>query len=199
MVHTPEQVAADHDVILSNDRLVLRAFRLEDAEEIYEVVCASRNELREWAPWCHDQYAIADTIEFLKARGTAFQKDGDHSFAIIERGSGRFVGATGINQVDRASRKANLGYWLSSAATGRGYATLSTLMVARWAFESQGLERIEIVVATGNLRSQRVAERVGAIREGIARKRLRVGDVQHDAVMFSLVRGDRLNEVEETQ
>jgi RimJ/RimL family protein N-acetyltransferase len=193
MKRTPEQEAADHDVVLSSDALLLRAFRLDDAEEIYQAVCESKRELTRWLSWCHDQYAIADTIEFLKGRGTAFQNDGECGFAIIERPGGRFVGATGINQIDKVVRRANLGYWLRTSATGRGYATLSTLMVARWAFETQGLERIEIVVAMGNLPSQRVAERVGAMREGIARKRLRVGSEQHDALMFSLVRGDALS------
>ena len=70
----------------------------------------------------------------------------------------------------------------------------ATLLVARWAFESVGLERIEIVAATGNHASQSVAERVGATREGIARKRLNVHGVQHDAVVFSLIRGDLLVE-----
>jgi RimJ/RimL family protein N-acetyltransferase len=67
-------------------------------------------------------------------------------------------------------------------------------MVARWAFQSLELERIEIVAARGNVRSQRVAERAGATREGIARKRLRVHTVQHDAVVFSLVRADLLKD-----
>ena len=192
MMHTPEPIAADHDVVLSSDALLLRAFRLDDAEEIYEAVCESKRELAPWLSWCHEQYAIADTIAFLKGRGAAFQKDGEYALAIVERPSGRFVGATGINQIDKVVRRANLGYWLRTTATGRGYATLSTLLVARWAFETQGLERIEIVVATGNLPSQRVAERAGATREGIARKRLRVGSVQHDAAIYSLVHGDAL-------
>lgn len=128
------------------------------------------------------------------SRGAAFQKEGEYAFAILEREGGQFVGATGINQIDRAARRANLGYWLRTSATGRGYATMATLIVARWAFETLALERIEIVVALGNTKSQRVAQRAGATREGIARKRMRIGEVQHDAVIFSLVRDDVLND-----
>ncbi|MEX0676461.1 MAG: GNAT family protein [Pirellulales bacterium] len=193
MERTDEQIVPDHDVVLSNDAILLRAFRLADAEAIYEAVVESKRELAAWLPWCHEKYTLADTIEFLKGRAHAFQKDGEHGFLIIERATGRFVGATGINQIDKAARRANLGYWLRTSATGRGYAATSTLMVARWAFETLELERIEIVVAVGNQPSQRVANRVGAIREGVARKRLRVGDAQHDAVIFSLVRDDVLN------
>jgi RimJ/RimL family protein N-acetyltransferase len=196
MNRAEEPIVPDHDVVLSNDALLLRAFRLDDAEAICDAVTESKPELTTWLPWCHEKYTIADTIEFLNGLGAAFQKDGEHGFVIIERATDRFVGATGINQIDKSALRANLGYWLRTTATGRGYAVISTRMVARWAFESLGLERIEIVVATGNHRSQRVAQRAGATREGIARKRLRVDDVQHDAVIFSLVREDVMSENE---
>ena len=194
MTRADEKVAPDQDVVLSSDAILLRAFGLEDAEAIFEAVVESKDELARWLPWCHDKYSIVDALEFLKGRGDAFRDDGDYGFVIIERATGRFVGATGINQLDKTARCANLGYWLRTSATGRGYAATSTLMVARWAFESLDLERIEIVVATDNHLSQRVAERVGATREGIARKRLRIGDTQHDAVIFSLVRDDVLKD-----
>ena len=57
-------------------------------------------------------------------------------------------------------------------------------------FEDLGLVRIEIVVPTGNAASLRVAEKVGARREGVLRSRLLVGDTPEDGVMFSLVPGD---------
>ena len=183
-------MSPDHDVQLSNDALLLRPFRRDDAEIICEAVCESKAELGRWLSWCHPNYSIKDTIEFLDKREEAFRLDGEYAFAIIERATGRFVGATGINQIEKAALRANLGYWMRTSATRRGYAGQATLLVARWAFDSLGLERIEIVAAVGNEYSQRVAAKVGARREGIARRRLRVQDVQHDAVVFSLVRCD---------
>jgi RimJ/RimL family protein N-acetyltransferase len=180
----------DHDVRLTSDRLLLRAFQPDDVDTIYEAVCQSLPELSRWLPWCHADYSRAETHEFLNQRGAAFRESGEHAFAILDRTSGRFLGATGVNQIDRHGRRANLGYWLRTDATGKGYATEATLMVARWAFDTLQLERIEIVAAIGNVASQRVAIRVGAIREGIARNRLRKGDLQHDAVLYSLIRSD---------
>ncbi len=190
MIQANTMPARDHEVELGDDRLLLRAFRSDDAEAVHAAVRESMNELSKWLSWCHPDYAIADTRQFLDGRGEAFRTDGEYSFAIIERASGRFVGAIGINQIDKAAQRANLGYWLRTSASGRGYATEATKLLARWAFESQNLERIEIVAAVGNLASQRVAERVGATREAIARNRLRVHGVQHDAVVFSLIPAD---------
>jgi ribosomal-protein-serine acetyltransferase len=180
----------DHEIELAGEHILLRAFRVDDAEAIYEAVCQSKAELARWLPWCHAEYGRDDTLEFLNHRGEAFGKDQEYAFAIFARAGGQFVGATGINQIDRATRRANLGYWLRSSVTGQGIATQATLLVARWAFAELDLERIEIVAATGNVASQRVAFRAGATREGIARRRLRIGDEQHDAVVFSLVPSD---------
>jgi ribosomal-protein-serine acetyltransferase len=183
-------MATDHDVELSNPALLLRPFQLEDAEALYEAVRESMAALGQWLSWCHPGYSLQDSLRFLEKRADAFEKEGEHAFAITDRASGRLLGAAGINQIENAALRANLGYWLRTSATKQGFAAQATLLVARWAFETLGLERIEIVAAAGNHASQRVAQNVGATREGIARKRLRVHDVQHDAVVFSLVRDD---------
>jgi RimJ/RimL family protein N-acetyltransferase len=167
-------MASDHEIELTSKRLLLRAFRAEDAEAICAAVHESMDELLPWLSWVHPQYSIDDTRTFLEGRAAAFANDGEYAFAILERASGCFVGATGINQLDKASARANLGYWMRTSAAGRGYATEATLALARWAFSTLELTRIEIVAAVGNDASQRVAAKAGATRECVARNRLRV-------------------------
>ncbi len=79
---------------------------------------------------------------------------------------------------------------MRTSKTKLGVATSATLLLARFGFDDLKLNRIEIVVAKGNKPSQRVAERVGAFREGILRKRLVVRDRVYDAIMYSLIPGD---------
>jgi ribosomal-protein-serine acetyltransferase len=143
-----------------------------------------------WLSWVHPDYAISDTRTFLSERDDAFEKNGEYALAITQRSTDRLLGGIGINQIEKAALRGNLGYWVRTSATSRGVATDATLLLATWAFDALELERIEIVAATGNHASQRVAQKAGAVREGIARRRLRVHGVQHDAVAFSLVRGD---------
>ncbi len=69
-------------------------------------------------------------------------------------------------------------------------ATRAATLVADFGFAELGLHRIEILAATGNAPSQHVAARVGAVREGVARRRLHVNDTTHDAVVFSLIRDE---------
>lgn len=95
-----------------------------------------------------------------------------------------------MNQLNYIHRVANLGYWTRSSAVGRGVGTIATRLVARFGFEQLGLQRIEIVAAVGNRASQRVAEKVGATREGVLRRRLLIHGKSQDAFVYSLVSED---------
>ncbi len=181
-------MATDHEIELTCERLLLRPFRPDDDEAICDAVLESIDELLPWLPWCHRQYKIGDTRTFLQGRASAFENDGEYAFAIVERGTRRLVGACGVNQIDAANARANLGYWVRTGAMRCGYATEATRRLAQWAFEALELVRIEIVAAVGNAASQRVAQKVGACREGVARRRLNVRGEALDAVVFSLLR-----------
>ncbi|GAI78286.1 unnamed protein product, partial [marine sediment metagenome] len=74
--------------------------------------------------------------------------------------------------------------------TGQGIASRVVPLLTRYAFEHLGLKRVEIVVAVGNKASQRVAQKAGAVREGILRNRVVIGENVYDAVMHSLIPQD---------
>ena len=76
---------------------------------------------------------------------------------------------------------------MRASRIGEGAARQGALLLREFGFQTLGLNRLEIVVAIGNLPSQRVAENVGAQFEGIQRKRLRVGEVAHDARMYAFI------------
>jgi RimJ/RimL family protein N-acetyltransferase len=139
--------------------------------------------------WCHPNYAIEEARSWIDLQVSAFAKGEEHEFAIFDP-SGRYAGGCGVNLIVQSQRRANLGYWVRSSEMGKGVAVAAVRLVAAWAFQNTGLERLEIVVAVGNTRSQRVAEKAGAVREGVLRRRLLLHDTLHDAVMYSLVRGD---------
>jgi RimJ/RimL family protein N-acetyltransferase len=63
-------------------------------------------------------------------------------------------------------------------------------LAARFAFEKVRLARVEVVVAVGNEASLKVAEKIGAHREGVLRNRIVVRGKMHDAVMFSFIPQD---------
>ncbi len=72
--------------------------------------------------------------------------------------------------------------------TRRGVATTAVRAIRDWAFDRTNLIRLEILIAAGNVASHRVAERAGAIREGVLQRRLVLHEIAHDATMFSITR-----------
>jgi ribosomal-protein-serine acetyltransferase len=109
---------------------------------------------------------------------------------VLDARDSTYIGMGGFNRIDHENLRANLGYWIRTSRTGSGIATTVTRLLAGWGFQELKLNRIEIVVATGNQCSQRVAEKAGAQREGILRNRIKVREDLHDAVMYSLVPDD---------
>lgn len=170
--------------------LLIRPYCEEDASALYEAARESLPAVSRWLPWCHENYSIEESREFTSSRAVAAQGDEWHSFAIFEKDGGRFLGGVGLNFINRVHQMANLGYWVRASAAGRGVATTATRAVARFGFEQLGLQRIEIVAAVDNIPSQRVAEKAGAVREGVLRNRLLIRGEAQDAVLFSLVRED---------
>jgi RimJ/RimL family protein N-acetyltransferase len=158
-----------------------------DADAIYAAVRESMDELHRWMSWCHMDYSAEDTSRWISAQPEA-RKAGLAFEFLVMGPENRLLGCCGVNQINKAARIANLGYWVRSSETGRGVATQAAKDAATWAFANTDLERLEIVAAVGNAASQAVAAKAGALREGVLRSRLLVHGRFHDAVMLSLIR-----------
>jgi ribosomal-protein-serine acetyltransferase len=182
----------NRDITLNDDKVMLRPYRLSDADSLYRAARESLKELMVWMPWAHQEYSKKESRDWLKERPGKWKKGISYDFAIFNAADGSYMGGCGINDIDHAYRKANLGYWVRTSYTGQGVATAVTLLLAKWGFKELKLNRIEIVVATNNKRSLRVAEKAGAKREGILRNRLIVNNSACDAVMHSLIPGEVL-------
>ncbi len=134
-------------------------------------------------------YTLEDSRTWVSTRAEAWEKGEEYAFVIIDD-QGHFLGGPGLNQIRQQDGFEDLGYWVRTSCTGQGVATRAVRLLARFGFEELGLGRIEIVAAVGNKASQRVAEKAGAHREGILRRRLCLHDEYHDAVMYSFIPDD---------
>ena len=104
----------------------------------------------------------------------------------------RPVGSVGVHWLDREHRVAEVGYWVAREARGRGVASRAVRLVARWAIESCGIERLQLRADVLNEASQKVAEKSGFRREGVLRSSRfspRLGR-RVDFAMYSLLPGE---------
>ena len=175
---------------LTDGNIIIRPCRLEDAAVICEGVRETMNEMLKWAPWCHTDYSMSDCTSWLSSRPQMWSKGIEYDFVIFDTKENTFLGGCAIDQINRKHNFANLGYWVRSSQTGKGIATAAVKLISRLGFRKLGFTRLEIVVAEQNRASQRVAEKVGAVREGVNRNRHIVRDKTYDSVMFSLIPQD---------
>jgi len=175
---------------LRNGQVLLRRYRPQDIPALHAAALESVDEVHRWLPWCHADYSIREAEQWILSRDAAWQQGQEYSFAMIDLETDQFAGGCALNQIDPLRMRANLGYWVRTSCTARGLATAATRLLAEFGFEELKLQRIEIVAALDNIASQRVAQKAGAVREGIARARLRIHDRPYDAVCFSLIPND---------
>jgi len=88
-------------------------------------------------------------------------------WAVEVRGTGEFIGFTGLDQVDEGMpfTGIEIGWRLARSAWGHGYATEAALAGLAFGFQVLALPEILAVTTAGNLRSQAVMRRIGMIRD----------------------------------
>jgi len=157
---------------------------------MWSAVRESVNELCEWMVWCKPDYSFEDSAAFVSRCAAEWNENKSYSFVIFDREDDSFLGSIGLNGINHAHKLANVGYWVRHRNARRGVATAATRLVAWFGLRELGLERLEILVPTGNVASLRVAQKAGARFEGILRNRLVLGGKSQDAVMYSIVADD---------
>jgi ribosomal-protein-serine acetyltransferase len=184
---SPDPVSAGEILPLDlGGGLVLTASTESEAAEAFRVVDAERARLREWLPWVEATTQEA-TEEFLRGL-EAVNQAGSGLHATI-RQDGEFCGFVGL-RIDLLHRSAEVGYWLAGHALGRGIMIRSVAAVFDAGFNQLGLHRLELLAATGNLRSRAIAERLGMVFEGVRREAEELPSGFVDLAMYAVLAHD---------
>jgi RimJ/RimL family protein N-acetyltransferase len=117
-------------------------------------------------------------------------QDGSRAGFAIEAEDGEFLGLALVVEIEHEGRQGEIGYVIAPAARGRGVATRALRLLTDWAFSSLGLERIELWINLTNAASERVAEHVGYVREGVLRSYWFKEDIRGDFGIWSRLRTD---------
>ena len=89
------------------------------------------------------------------------------SAAVVDAATDELLGAVGLTP--GRDRTGEVGYWTAPWARGRGVAVRAVGLHTGWAVDALGLARVELLTDVRNAASQRVAEKAGFVREGVAR------------------------------
>jgi len=173
---------------LRTPRLLLRSYRPDDAPTVAE---ACRDELiQSWLP-LPNPYTDEDAVTWCRDIAPRFRESGEGiEWAAVRLTDERLIGSFGLKRTDWRARSSEIGYWVAPWARGEGYAVEAVLAIGRWLLVEQRFERMVLRAASGNRASQRVAEKAGMVREGIARNAGFTNDGRVDLAVFSFVPSD---------
>ena len=145
---------------IDTPRLALRPWRADDAEALSEVFAASHAALERWTPWVLDGSQPLDTLrEKLQRYADGFSAGVEWRYAMTARDDGRIVGGASLHP--RIGPGAlEIGYWLATPETGRGFATEAAAALTAEAFAIREILRVEIRCDPANAASMRVPERL---------------------------------------
>jgi len=171
---------------------VTRLVTQDDAPVLAEVLRVNRDFLAPWEPIRDDDNF---TVEGQRAAITSAlerYRQGITVPSVILDEDDRVAGRITLNDIVRgAFQSCHLGYWLSAAANGRGLATAAARDMIRVAFEELGLHRIQAGTLLHNVRSQRVLERNGFVRFGVAPAYLNIAGQWQDHALYQIVNESR--------
>lgn len=155
------------EISISTDRLVLRAFEPQDVPALAEMMADEL--VRNWTT-VPLSYTAADAAAWVSLLAPAERTAGRGLvLAVHEFLTQRLVGSVRLRATDWRLRATEAEVITAPWARGEGYAGEALRGVARWLFEDQRFERLELRTAAGNSAAQQVAQKVGAISEGVLR------------------------------
>jgi RimJ/RimL family protein N-acetyltransferase len=185
--HVPEQ--------FESERLIIRCPRPEeDAAVLNAAVVSSLEELRPWMAWAQSPYHLEQQVESLRKAREAYLERTDFRLLLFLKETGELVGSSGIHRPNWDVRKFEIGYWVVTKHSGKGYITEAVDRITRFCIEELQANRVEIRCDALNVKSAAVAKRLGFRLEGVLRKHdLNVRGELRDTLVFSKVRGEEFS------
>ena len=168
---------------LQTARLLLRPFREEDAEDLYEYAKDPRvGPIAGWPPHA----SVENSREIIRAVFSA-----PNTFAVVDQTTGKAIGSAGFVGTHRdgvPKPDDEIGYALNPTFWGRGYIPEAVEELLRYGFEDLGLNTIWCSHYQGNQKSKRVIEKCGFIPRGSAVEQVPQMGEERTALLYALTR-----------
>ena len=192
MVKTPYRTLVPLFDELRGERVIVRPYRADEAQALYEAVAESRNHIRPWLPFADEHQSVEESRDWIIHQQASWLLREDMPLGIWERETGRFLGGTGMHPRAWETRYFEIGYWLRASATGHGYMTEAARLLTNYLLDEFGATRVEIRCDERNIASAAVARRLGYVQEGRLRNDMRAADgTLRNTLIFSLTPQDR--------
>ena len=172
---------------LETDRLYLLPPDSGDADRVTEYFCRNRHFMEEFEPVREEEYyTVQFQRDMLLRQAQEWEEQKGYRFYISPKEQEELmIGFVCLgNFVMGPFCSCFIGCQIDEDFQKKGLMTEAVSQVVRFAFSSLRLHRIEGNIMPRNKASIRVAEKCGFVREGVARKYLKINGVWEDHIHF---------------
>ena len=179
---------------LETERLRLRSPRAGDGPMITAAIAESLDALQRWMPWAQGGQPVEQSEIVARQMAVAFIRRESLTYRLLRKDDEQFVGMCSLFNFVWDVPSGEIGYWLRTAMQGQGYITEAVNCLTQLAFETLGLQRLEIRCEAANMRSAAVARRAGYTLEARLRNHRRnpLGDLA-DTLIHAQIASDNDN------
>ncbi len=150
---------------LFGTRLRLCSWRLDDIDDVLAAIASSFAELHTWMAWAESMPTRASMVSFVNENVVAFDADERWSYLIRELEGDQLVGSAGLSRRGRGD-ELEIGYWVRTDRTGRGYATEVARVLTSAAFDGDdAIATVKISMDRANVASAAVPRKLGFERD----------------------------------
>jgi [ribosomal protein S5]-alanine N-acetyltransferase len=192
MMLFPRPGAQRPELTLTGAGLSIRPPQFSDFEIWSALREQSRSFLQPWEPtWPHDDLSRSAFRRRLQRYARELDRNESYPFFVFRTADRVLVGGLNLTNVRRgAASMASLGYWMGAPFAGKGIMTSAVQQVARLAFGTLQIRRIEAACLPENTASVRLLEKTGFSREGFAREYLAINGVWRDHLLYARLASD---------
>jgi [ribosomal protein S5]-alanine N-acetyltransferase len=167
-----------------------RLLSRDDVPVLAPLIRANREFLAPWDPLRSEDY-FTDEFQATLVRNSLAQHEAGSTVPHVILLDGEVVGRITLSNIVRGPfQSTNMGYWVARSVNGRGVATAAVAILLRVAFLEYQLHRVEAGTLVHNVGSQRVLERNGFMRFGLAPRYLQIAGEYQDHVLFQRLADD---------
>ena len=176
-------------ITLQTERLKLLEIEMEDLDQLHRL--HSIPEVDEYNTLGIPE-SIKDTEQFIQQQLAAKSKSPRNSYMwkVLLKETGDFIGVAGFSLSNNKFKLGEIYYKLHPSYWAMGYATELAKRLVLLGFNTFGLHKVEAGVATENIKSVKVLEKIGMTREGLRRKILPIRGEWKDNYHYAIVEDD---------
>lgn len=149
--------------MLETQRLLLEPIREEHYIMINSEIEKSHAVLSKWLFWVNPMPSREQTRAFCHDCYKNFSENKNLQLAIFVKENGTFIGCIGVHDFNYKGEKDNfnIGYWIGSAYSGKGYMLEALSALCNYSFEKLKASKLYITNDSRNLRSNKLAKSAG--------------------------------------